>query len=270
MSSASNAAALRRRAAPPGKEPMRGQHPSVTPQQVLSQNQGRPGNIASGRLAGQHAALQQQAHMQQTLYDQSQQKQQNKPLTVLQAITLITLRLGKVESTLIELEQRMELGQHNEYIIRESDINSSTNSVDLQDILARLESLEKRNAAPSAPATSGSSQELILLKQQLDAVKAGFVQSKNMILASSKEAKEAKSIADKLHEQINSTSQMVSELQTIVFENSQKLTNLEMGTNINTEFNSDFMMNTDLNVDDLSSINLNEIIHQEMESPIEE
>ena len=267
MSSASNAAALRRRAAPPGKEPMRGQHPSVTPQQVLSQNQGRPINIPSGRLAGQHAALQQQAHMQQSLYEQSQQKQQNKPLTVLQAITLITLRLGKVESTLIELEQRMELGQHNEYIIRESDINSSA---DLQDILARLESLEKRNAAPSAPATSGSSQELILLKQQLDAVKAGFVQSKNMILASSKEAKEAKVIADKLHEQINSTSQMVSELQTIVFENSQKLTNLEMGTNINTDFNSDFMMNTDLNVDDLSSINLNEIIHQEMESPIEE
>jgi hypothetical protein len=251
-SSASNAAALRRRAAPPAKEPSK------------QQQQGR---VPSGKLAGQHAALQQQTQMKQALQQQQQQQVlQNKPLTVLQAITLITLRLGKVETSLMELEQRMELGygQNNEYIIRESDGTQS--SIEIQDILARLESLEKRNSAPASSPSPSSNQELVLLKQQLDAVKAGFVQSKNMIITSSKEAKEAKAITDKLHEQINSTSQMVSELQTIVFENSQKITNLELGTTAATTTELDF----NYGLDDLSSINLNEIIHQEMETPIEE
>jgi hypothetical protein len=80
---------------------------------MFSQSQGqqqgqiRPGT--SGRLAGQQAQLQQQQMQQQMKQQMQEPKDQGlasvNRMTLAQAITLITLRLGKVETHLNEQDQ---------------------------------------------------------------------------------------------------------------------------------------------------------------------
>lgn len=283
-SSRSNAAALRRRAAPPGGEPMRGpnygvQHFAQQQQQQYGTNRNIP--PPSGKLAGQHAALQQQAQMQAALEQSAQEKQQQRSLTIPQAITLITLRLGKLESSMIEVQQRLDMPTT--YVNTES--GEPINSNILQDIVARLESLEKRGQQTNIVAPTSGPGDLNFLKTQMETIKNHLIQSKSLTLSSAKDAKEAKALADKLQEELKSTSQMVSELQSIVYETSQKITTLELNIS-NNDITSNYTMNSmnnehneygiDLNLDnivpgmditDFSAIDLNQIIS---ESSIEE
>ena len=103
-------AAQRRRAGPPEPSaPGRGPQPSINSSQMFAaganQRMGPGSGQVSGRLAGQQAALSQKQMMEQ----QKQQMSNNsadalgsiKKMTIAQAITLITLRLGKVETQLI-------------------------------------------------------------------------------------------------------------------------------------------------------------------------
>ena len=108
-------AAQRRRAGgPEPTAPGRGPQPSINSSQLFSQGQGqqgqgqiRPGT--NGRLAGQQAQLQQQQMQQQLKQQMSEPRDQGlasvNRMTLAQAITLITLRLGKVETHLHEQEQ---------------------------------------------------------------------------------------------------------------------------------------------------------------------
>ena len=78
---------------------------SIGSAQVLSQRREQQGQ-PSGRLAGQHATYSQQ--QQQKMQQQQQQQQQkttgNPKITIAQAITLISLRLGKLENSVMQLE----------------------------------------------------------------------------------------------------------------------------------------------------------------------
>jgi hypothetical protein len=78
--------------------PGRGPQPSINSSQMFA----RQGQVPSGRLAGQHASMQQQNMQKQNYQQQQQQVQADKlssvsKMTIPQAITLITLRLGAVE-----------------------------------------------------------------------------------------------------------------------------------------------------------------------------
>jgi len=103
-------AAQRRRAGPTNSEPGipgRTPQPSINSAQMFANQQrgGQGPNIPNGRLAGQQAAMQQK-QMQQQSYQQGEEQKIDKlssvnKMTIAQAITLITLRLGAVESKLI-------------------------------------------------------------------------------------------------------------------------------------------------------------------------
>jgi hypothetical protein len=110
-------AAQRRRAGPTNAEPAipgGGPQPSIKSAQMFA-NQAKPGsgpNIPTGRLAGQQAAAAQKQQMQQQQQTKAEGLSSVSKMTVPQAITLITLRLGAVETKLINMQETGGLGNH--------------------------------------------------------------------------------------------------------------------------------------------------------------
>ena len=230
-------AAQRRRAggpepAPPG----RGPQPSINssqmfsqqpqPQQQQQQQQVRPGT--SGRLAGQHAQQMQQQHQQQQMQDPQQAAviAGISKMTLAQAITLITLRLGKVETQLHEIghqqmgmDMGMSMGMGNNGMMDENGENMALVDKGLIDsIMSRLESLEKRS-----PSTGTSSPDVALLKQQFDGIKMSFAQSTKVNAILTKEQKENKQQIDALKSELSETKELLNALQTLTMDNSQKI-----------------------------------------------
>ena len=213
-------AAQRRRAGPQETSvPGRGPQPSINSSQMFA-NQSKPGqgqNMSSGRLAGQQAAMQQK-QMQQ----QSQQKPEGisgvSKMTIAQAITLITLRLGAVETKLISLDNEAPVqgitidGQENIALIDKTVIQSIT---------SRLESLEKRSNVGSS-----AGPEVTLLKQQLEMVKQSVVQTKGTTATI---IKDLKSQVDSLKNELTETKELLSALQIFTIENSNKIIELSSG-----------------------------------------
>ena len=208
-------AAQRRRATPQdgGMPGSKGPQPSINSAQLFA-NQARPGSgpiMPTGRLAGQQAALQQK-QMQQP-----QQKQQPEgisgvsKMTIAQAITLITLRLGAVETKMMALEHESPNqgtsfdGQENMVLIDKNVIQS---------IVSRLESLEKRSTTSSGSSVSGP--EVALLKQQFETVKQAVIQTKGATVT-------IKTQVDSLKTELIETRELLSALQNLTMENSQKL-----------------------------------------------
>ena len=157
-------AAQRRRAG--GPEPTApgraGPQPSINSSQMFSQQgqqqqqQVRPGT--TGRLAGQHAQLQQQQMQQQQHQDHKEQGLAGvNKMTLAQAITLITLRLGKIETHLNE----------------QDNSNSGIDSGIIEVIMSRLEELEGQSISPtvSTSPNPNPSVEVLALKQTVDALK---------------------------------------------------------------------------------------------------
>ena len=230
-------AAQRRRAggpepAPPG----RGPQPSINSSQMFSQQQQQPQQQqqqqvrpgTSGRLAGQHAQ-----QMQQQQQQQMQDPQQPaagiagiSKMTLAQAITLITLRLGKVETQLHEIgHQQMDMGMsmgmgmNNNGLMDENGENMALVDKGLIDsIMSRLESLEKRS-----PSTGTSSPDVALLKQQFDGIKMSFAQSTKVSVTLTKEQKEHKQQIDALKSELSETKELLNALQTLTMDNSQKI-----------------------------------------------
>ena len=219
-------AAQRRRAGPQdGGMPGRGPHPSINSAQMFA-NQARPGqgpNMPTGRLAGQQAAMQQK-QMQQ----QSQQKADGlsgvSKMTIAQAITLITLRLGAVETKIMEIEHESPShtlsfeGQENVVLIDKSVIQSIT---------SRLESLEKSSSTVSTGSASGP--EVTLLKQQFETVKQAVVQTKGATVTMVKDNKELKSQVDSLKKELTETRELMVALQNLTMDNSKKIMELSSG-----------------------------------------
>ena len=243
-------AAQRRRAG--GPEPVapgRGPQPSINSSQMFSgqgqqqqqqQQQIRPGT--SGRLAGQQAQVQQQQMQQQQMQNPIQQSGESgvSKITIAQAITLTTLRLGKVEMQLYELAHQMATtggeqgfsasgqglegaeGMDNMVLIDKNLIDS---------IMSRLESLEKRSPTNNAVGT-GSSADITLLKQQFDAIKPSIANNTKVTTALTKEQKEHKVLVDGLRVEMANTKDLLAALQTMSMDNSQKIFQIMSGEEV--------------------------------------
>jgi hypothetical protein len=227
-------AAQRRRAGPSNAEPGipgRSPQPSINSAQMFA-NQARPGqgpSMPTGRLAGQQAAMQQQQMQQQM--DQGKGQSVDKlssvsKMTVPQAITLITLRLGALESKMLNPGEG-----HGMTFDGESGIDPSF----LQSIMSRLESIESRPASSSG---SVSSPEFNLLKQQVETLKQAVVQSKGSTVSLVKENTALKTQIDNLKKELTETKELLAALQNLTMDNSQKILELTMGNTI--EYTGDF------------------------------
>ena len=221
-------AAQRRRVGPQdGGMPVRGPQPSINSAQMFA-NQARPGqgpSIPSGRLAGQQAAMQQKQMQQQSQQQKTEGVAGVSKMTIAQAITLITLRLGAVETKIMELEHESPShgmsfdGQENMVLIDKTVIQSIT---------SRLESLEKRSSTGSASG-SASGPEVTLLKQQFETVKQAVVQTKGATVTIVKDNKELKNQVDSLKNELTETRELLTALQNLTMDNSQKIMELSSG-----------------------------------------
>lgn len=221
-------AAQRRRAG--GPEPVapgRGPQPSINSSQMFAQGQQqqvRP--VTTGRLAGQQANLQQQ---QQQMQQQLKQQMQQEPpagitgvnkMTLAQAITLITLRLGKVETHLNE----REVSQFS---------NSGLDSGIIDVIMSRLDALESAPQTSSAPNnTSSNSLEVSALKQNVEILKNTLGQYKTNITVLTNEQKG-------LRQEVESLKSELASLQSFTMEHNKQITQLSLAVNLDADTNVD-------------------------------
>jgi hypothetical protein len=186
-------AAQRRRAGPTDTGvPRKSPQPSINSSQMFS---GQP----QGRLQQQQPQKQEQPEKLSTV----------SKMTIPQAITLITLRLGTIESKLINMPEM-------------HGINSNSNDVDsemMQTLMLRLESLEKRSGTGITP-------ELNLLKQQFETIKQTVVQTKSSSTTLIKENVLLKSQIENLRKELVETKELLGTLQNLTMHNSQQLLDL--------------------------------------------
>ena len=239
-SSRSVAAAQRRRVGPPDPQPSRGPNTSIQSSQAFAP-QIQPGT--SGRLAGQHAALQQQQQQQQQQRKlQSSQNAGTSKMTVPQAITLITLRLGRVENQLQNLDDSPTVEVDEEGNIIQNSIDDNL----LSNILERLDSLEKIMV------------DVASLKQQMDLFKPTLVKNTSSTNALMKDVKEIKTNAESIKNDFMLTQSLVKDLQLLV-----NPPDLEEEEEIVQD--DETIVCVENNTDE-NSVNLKEIIEQELNS----
>ena len=251
-------AAQRRRAggpepAAPGRP---GPQPSINSSQMFSQQgqqqQVRPGT--NGRLAGQHAQQQQQQMQQQHQQMNQDHKEQGlagvNKMTLAQAITLITLRLGKIETHLNE----------------QDNSNSGIDSGIIDVIMSRLEELEGQTVSPPNPNPSSSVEVLALkqtidaLKQQIDAFKPLLTQSKTSLAILSNEHKGFK-------QDIESIKAELAVLQNLTMEHNQQILQLGLSDNLQDGAILEEIVDVDVDTDtnsDIVGTDLKELIEQEL------
>jgi|LauGreDrversion4_2_1035121.scaffolds.fasta_scaffold01109_14 hypothetical protein len=220
-------AAQRRRAGgPEPAAPGRGPQPSINSSQLFSQGQQqgqgqiRPGT--NGRLAGQQAQLQQQQMQQQMMQQMSEPKDQGlasvNRMTLAQAITLITLRLGKVET---------HLHEHDNSQISGTGLDSGIIDV----IMSRLDALESQesshshNSVTNSNSNANSSLEVTALKQNIDVLKTAVAQSKSSYTSLLNEHKALKQEVEKLKGELAS-------LQGLTMENNQQIMKLSLAVDL--------------------------------------
>ena len=215
-------AAQRRRAGPPEPAtPGRGPQPSINSSQMFAagaQSRMGPGSgQVSGRLAGQNAALSQKQMMDQMKQQQQQPQPQSglggiNKMTLAQAITLITLRLGKVET---QLFHSLGSGSGSGSMDQDEDNILVDKSV-IQSLISRIDALEKKPTSASASGATSSNQDIALLKQQFDTIKPIVVQSKNTNNA-------LKQQIDALKTELAETKELLTALQNLTMDNSNKI-----------------------------------------------
>lgn len=228
------AAAQRRRAAPADPVQLRGPNTSINSAQLFA-NQSKPGNgpnIPVGKLAGQQAQQNMsRQYEQQSAANAAGGIESLSKMTLPQAITLITLRLGKVETMLQNQTLQNQTMRSNMQFETDGDNDGDSDMVQLnanilQSILSRLESVEKRSSASSAAGASGP--EFILLKQQFETIKPILTQTKSSTNAIVKEHKDFKSQFESLRNDLEETKELVIALQNLTMDNSQKLLAFDM------------------------------------------
>jgi len=271
-------AAQRRRAGPPEPSaPGRGPQPSINSSQMFAaganQRMGPGSGQVSGRLAGQQAALSQKQMMEQQKAQLSTNSSEalgsiNK-MTIAQAITLITLRLGKVETQLMNGPTSSGL---------ENDDNILVDKTLIHSLISRIDALEKR---PATAASANSNQDIMLLKQQFETIKPIVIQSKNSLPA-------LKQQVDALKTDLNETKELLTALQNLTMDNSNKILALNsvfnndstfLDDNLENDVEQDFQqdfdiaendtpLDTDLNSSEIMGTNLKDLIEQEFNATI--
>jgi len=178
-------------------------------------------------------------------------------MTLPQAITLITLRLGSLESKILNMNAlSSSQGNINQYMNDENMVLIDQGIID--SIASRLESLEKRSPTTSSP-------EINLLKQQIDTLKQNIIQNKAIYL---KENKDLKLEIENLKQEISQTKELLSSIQNITMENNGKI--MELSMNFYTEENYEEIGNENelLDVQDVQDEN-DEILGINLKQEIE-
>jgi len=233
-------AAQRRRSGPVETVPTRGPQPSINSSQMFA-NQAR------------------------TPQRQSRQQSENNignigKMTLPQAITLITLRLGSLESKLMNMNEMTSSGLNMSQGMNEENMALIDQGI-IDSIASRLESLEKRSTSTSSP-------EVNLLKQQIETLKQNIIQNKSI---SVKENKDLKLEIENLKQELFQTKELLSSIQNITMENNGKI--MELSMNFYTEDNFEEIDNT--NLDELQDvqydndqIDLKHVIEEDFNSSI--
>lgn len=199
------AAAQRRRAAPqqPVDYQPRAKAPATSIASATNFQQPHSANM-TGQLAGQYADVQQKQYLnsnsQSVQFKPTEIPQTNgiSKMTIPQAITLITLRLGRIETHIQDMEFQ-NLGKDTCGL--DSSSEQPFDNSALQEFNTRLTTLESSLA------------EFPQIKQQLEVYKPGIVSIKNMATANSKEIQTLKSQILTLQEEIKELSTRIQELE---------------------------------------------------------
>jgi hypothetical protein len=215
---ASIQAAQRRRAAPNTQDKFKKTTPttSINSAQIFA-NQVK-NNVNTGKLAGQRELLAQKEIMQQQA---NEQKNNNgisniNKMSLPQAITLITLRLGKVETLL----QNMSLDNDNSNMFDKELIHV---------LMERLDTLEKNKTNNNI----GNNNEIIQLKQNIDKNIVPIIsQSRTNIANLVKENNILKQQINELNNDLNQTKEFVSQLQNLIINNQLKEDDIIIENNI--------------------------------------
>lgn len=216
-------------------------------QEMSSTNNARgpqPSIGSSHMFNGQQPRMPQQQQQQQRIpgqtqkqqyVQQQQQPQQQQPMpdvskiTVAQAITLITLRLGALESKMYEIEATGGIKSNQSL----NSLGENTVTVDrdfMDTILERLNALETRpQQQVSASSSLNINNDITMLKQQFEPVKQAAVQTKNAVISLTKESKDLKQNVTNLQQELFETKDLLNSLQTMVMDNNSKLLNLSLG-----------------------------------------
>jgi hypothetical protein len=215
-------AAQRRRAGPPDTGvgiPRKTPQPSINSAQMFA-------GQTPGRL--QQAGIQQKQEQPEKLSNVSK-------MTIPQAITLITLRLGALESKSLNMPEMHGIN------------SNSSDSEMIQSVMLRLESLEKRSGTGITP-------ELNLLKQQFEIMKQSVVQTKGSSTTLIKENVSLKSQIENLRKELVETKELLTTLQNLTIHNSQQI--LDLSKNVYPENFNDAEGNVD-ELTDIDATNLN-------------
>lgn len=192
-------------------------------QQNVFQNTQQPKTV-SGRIYGQQAAIQQKQQMLQN--KQEIEKKQQSRLTVAQAISLITLRLGALETKIMTggdgtSGSDVISGGDNMTLSDNGEIQSLKSCID--EIYSRIENLEK-------PVDTSA------FKQQIELLKQNVIQCNKMAKT---QYETIKNNQDSLRSEVNSLTNVMNEI-------NNKVSTLAMQIEINGEMNScdEFLENT--------------------------
>ncbi len=209
----------------------RGPQPSIGSSHMFNGQQPRmPQQQQQQRIPGQ---TQKQQYVQQ----QQQSQQQPAPMpdvskiTVAQAITLITLRLGALESKMYEIEATGGIKSNQSL----NSLGENTVTVDrdfMDTILERLNALETRpqqQVSSNGTLSQSINNDVTMLKQQFEPVKQAAVQTKNAVVSLTKESKDLKQNVTNLQQELIETKDLLNSLQTMVMDNNSKLLNLSLG-----------------------------------------
>ena len=121
-------------------------------------------------------------------------------LTIAQAITLITLRLGKLESHILGGKPMANLSPDGEDI----------HSLDITGMLSRIDAIEDSISTKST--NNIAIEEFNILKQQVDGTRNASIASKTTIVALSKEVKENTRVSKMLINDLNELKQDMNAL----------------------------------------------------------
>jgi len=172
----------------------------------ISRKTPQPSINSSQMFAGQTPGRLPQAGIQQK-QEQPEKLSNVSKMTIPQAITLITLRLGALESKSLHTPEM--------HGINSNDADSEM----MQSLILRLESLEKRSGTGIPP-------ELNLLKQQFEIIKQSVVQTKGSSATLIKENVSLKSQIENLRKELVETKELLTNVQNLTIHNSQQILDL--------------------------------------------
>jgi hypothetical protein len=268
---------------------------------ISKMSSNRANASARQRRAGEPVGLQQQQQQQQRMQpgrggfggrpgmqEPQQQPIMNPKLSVSDAIALVTLRLGRVETILSNLpneprgdgESGGQMYDENMRMVDQNVFNSIVSRIDTLEKNQKL-LIEKQKAAPAAPAPVAQS-AAAPIKQ--------MVQETIIKDVSDEKIEPIRESVDSLKDEVSELKDLLMKLQSFTMETNKKLTDIVFDDNIPQMFNNSFMfhggvsmmggqqfkedvgdemivlenMDDEIACENLQSTNLKELIKQEL------